>query len=512
MKLNRVLIYLLILVLIGAWLYLVEIKHRQAVKATEEKAAKLITLEKDKVADIRIESGDRIIELKKPANQWVITAPVRTKADEHAVESLLTAALEAKSEKVLAEKDVKFEDYGLDNPELTVTLSMPEKKIDIAFGARNPAKTAYYVRVHDDPRLLLVADTLKNSLDKSIFDLRDKTVMGIAPQDVEKVVISADGKQTELQLEASGKWVMVKPEQLKVKKSVVSRDIMSLTNLQAKDIIDEPQKKGDHYGLDNPQKSILLAGKKLAQTLLIGKAVEKEGKPSEPEPDRYASVKDHDTVYVLDGRTLKDLLRPDPEHLQDRSLLTFDPQAIDKLEVELEGHKWLAVKSKDAKWDLEQPEKISGVDAWPLSSILWDLKDLEWKSIKKGAAENLAAVHLDKPKLLISLFKKDEKEPTVLKAGWEDVKPAEKTQKGAAEAKEEPRSEKNRSQAEKEAQKEPLPEERPDKAVATARPVLPPTVNVLVEPSEEKEALYLVDSGFVDRLQVDLERLLEKKK
>lgn len=495
MKLNRVLIYLLILVVIGGWLYFVEIKHKQERKAAEDKAAKIIALEKDKIANIELKSADRIIELKKPANQWVLTAPVKTKADDNAVASLLISATDAKSEKVLAEKDVKFEDYGLDKPVLTVTLNSAEKKAEIAFGARNPAKTSYYARVEGDPRLFLVADALKNSLDKTVFDLREKTVMAMAPGDVEKVVISEDGKQTDLQLEGADKWVMVKPEQLKVKKTVVSRTIMGLTNLQAKEIIDEPQKDGDPYGLDNPQKSILLAGKKLDQTLLVGKAIDKNGKPPSPELDRYARIKDRDTVYVIDGRALKDLLRVDTEHLQDRSVMTLDPHAVDKLEIELEGKKWIAVRGKDTKWDLEQPEKKSNMDAWPISSILWELKDTEWKSIKRDGAENLAAAHLDKPKLVISLFKNDEKEPIVFKAGWEDVKP-----------------EKSSHKAEQATEEKAAREEGPDKTVTAVRPVLPPTMNVIVEPSEEKGAVFVVDSGFVDRLQMDLERLLEKKK
>jgi len=192
---------------------------------------------------------------------------------------------------------------------------------------------------------------------------------------------------------------------------------------------------------------------------------------------------------------LKDLLRVDTEHLQDRSVMTLDPHAVDKLEIELEGKKWIAVRGKDTKWDLEQPEKKSNMDAWPISSILWELKDTEWKSIKRDGAENLAAAHLDKPKLVISLFKNDEKEPIVFKAGWEDVKP-----------------EKSSHKAEQATEEKAAREEGPDKTVTAARPALPPTMNVIVEPSEEKGAVFVVDSGFVDRLQMDLERLLEKKK
>ncbi len=63
------------------------------------------------------------------------------------------------------------------------------------FGSTNPAKTSYYVRVDEQPKLLLVPDTLKNSLNKSVFDLRDKNVVGMSPEQVDRVSISSKGKK-----------------------------------------------------------------------------------------------------------------------------------------------------------------------------------------------------------------------------------------------------------------------------------------------------------------------------
>ena len=91
-------------------------------------------------------------------------------------------------------------------------------------------------------------------------------------------------------------------------------------------------------------------------------------------------------------------LKTNPDELRDRSLLTFNPADIEKLEISLDGKTWLAAKDKDNKWSLEQPEKKEKLDAWPVTGILWDLKDLEWKSMTKPAPADLASVHLDKPR------------------------------------------------------------------------------------------------------------------
>ncbi len=162
MKLSKLLIYLSILAALAAYVYFVEIRHKQEQQVIEEKAAKIVHLEKDKIVEIELLSRDKEkIELKKPSDTWVLTSPVKTKADESAVASLLHSITDAKPEKVVSEKDVKWEDYELDKPEFAVALGTKDQTAEVRFGSANPAKTSYYVRVDKQPKLLLVADTLK---------------------------------------------------------------------------------------------------------------------------------------------------------------------------------------------------------------------------------------------------------------------------------------------------------------------------------------------------------------
>jgi hypothetical protein len=506
MKPGKLLIYLAILVALAAYVYFVEIRHKQEQQDTEEKAAKIVHLEKDNIVAVDLQSSDKEkIELKKPSDTWVLTSPIKTKADISAVGSLLHAITDAKPEKVVLEKDAKWEDYGLDKPEFTVTLATKDQTVEIRFGSTNPAKTSYYVRVDDQPKLLLVPDTLKTSLNKSPFDLRDKSVVGMAPDQVDRVAFSSQGKEIEIQREGTDRWTMEKPERIRVKNSIIAGNLRTLTNLTSKKIIDDPAKEGDPYGLDKPDETILMGGKEREQTLLLGAPEKKEGGPG-AEPDRYARVKGQDTVYVLDGRALKSL-KTNPDELRDRSLLTFSPADIEKLEISLDGKKWVAAKDKDNKWTLEQPEKNDKLDAWPVTSVLWDLKDLEWKSITKPAPADLAAVYLEKPRLTVSLFKKGESEPVILKAGW-NVAPGKAEQgKGAKKDGQTTGSEQQPS-AEKKVEppvKGTNAEMTPDKAAA------PEKVNVLVQPHEEQGAMFTIEGGAVSRLRTDLERLTEKK-
>jgi hypothetical protein len=504
MKLGKLLIYLVILIAVVGWVYVVEIRYRPEQKKHEQEAKKIVQLEKDKIVKIGLVSPKNgKVEIQKPGKDWVITAPVRTKADKLAVDGLLTTIAEATSEKVIMEKDVKWADYGLDKPDFTVDVSTADKKTEIFFGAANPSKTSYYVRVDNDPKLLLAADTLKISLNKSVFDMRDKSVVGIAPEDVERVVVSLKGKQIELKREGTDKWMLTAPERFRAKNSVVTSDLRTITNLKAKEIIDSPSKEGDEYGLQNPQESIQLSGPKRELTLLIGKAKEQK-KSSTAAADKYARIKGHEPVYLLDGRSL-DGVKTDPKQLRDRSLLTFNPPDIEKVQVDLDGKQWVASKDKENKWSLEKPEKREKLGNWLISGIIWDIKDLEWKSMTTQKPGEAAPVELDHPKLVVSLLKKGDKEPLLLKAGWKDQPTPALAEKPG---------EQKKATAEKqpsETSKAPSATKDEEKVSAEKQSPAPATVLAVAKPSEEDGAVFTLDGDLVTRIRQDLKRITEEK-
>jgi len=188
-------------------------------------------------------------------------------------------------------------------------------------------------------------------------------------------------------------------------------------------------------------------------------------------------------------------------------LVSFDQGQIEKVSIDFEGQDFEASLGKDNKWSLEKPKKRQ-IETWPVISILWALKDLEWKSVNKDAAEKLASLHLENPQLVVSLFKKGEKEPIILKAGWEQKQ--KKEEEKEAKAPDKAASEKKRDDQKKEGA------EKPAETVQESKPVkesdFPTEVNVLVQPHEEGSAVFVVDGNFLKRLRDDLKQLEEPQK
>ena len=528
MKLGKVLIYFGILVALASYVYFVEIRYKKEQETRKAEAERIAKVEKDKITEVDLTSKDAPkISVRKIDDNWLLTEPIKVKADQKAIQSVLTTFEQAQFEKVLKEKDVAWKEYGLEQPEFTVTIKTRDDSVTLYFGESNPAKTSYYVRKKGDDRLLLVADTLKNGLNKSVLQLREKTVLTVAPSQVERLVVAKDGKEIELKREGPEAWLMVKPESFKVKAAEINRNLVGLTNLQAKDIIDEPKKEGDPYGLDKPDYKILLDSKDRKQTLLIGKALEKKG-PAASKPDRYARIDGQDMVYVIGSQELESF-RTDPNELRDKSVLSFKPDEIEKAEVRFDGKIWVVQRSGENKWTMEKPEKKASVEAWPITGMLWDLKSLEWKEMEKPVPADLAAVGLDKPRVVISLFKKDAQEPMILKVGWteqkaekpqpEPSKPSEAEATGTSgEAKQTTQGSAHKAPSapgavpEKRQESGPAREKGPEAPKPSAvqppeEPKIPELVNAIVQPHDEQNALLKLDSSFIGRMRKDLLRI-----
>jgi Domain of unknown function (DUF4340) len=509
MKLGKVLVYALILAGVATYIYVVEIRQKESQEASRKVAEKLIHFDRDKIDRILLDGAkDAPIELKKLSDTWVMIAPVKAKADEGAINAILMTLSMASREKLLSEKEVNWKDYGLDSPSFTVTAWTKDKKVTLQFGAKNPAKTSYYARVGNGTELLMVQDTLKNALNKTPFFLRDKSIVNIAPQDVDRLSITRAGKETEFERVKGDNWEMLKPQRIRVKSDALNRNLRTITNLTATEIIDSPKKEGDPYGLVNPIQRMVLSGEKLNQTLLIGQP--KEGKELPGKARKlYAHIDGRDTVYEISSSQLNGL-KTDPKQLRDRSLFSFNPADINKVEIDLEGTNWVLSRGKENKWLLTEPEKKDDLKSWPVTALLWSIKSLEWQSLEKRDSGDLSRYHLQTPKLTVRLHMKDAKSPQVLKAGWAQRAPkkdAENPEKGAKSSTEVDR--KPAAVAEKPS--EPATDSNADSKAKVPEAGHPDKLFATIEPHVEQDAVFVLDPRFLESLTSDLKKLLGAK-
>ena len=496
MKPYKLLIYLGILLALVAYIYFVEIKHKQAETERKEKESRIVQLDRDQIKDVKIVRRDeKAIDIKKSDSKgWDITSPVNASADTKAIEDLLVASTLAQPEKTVLEKDVNWKDYGLDKPDLELTFTGPGKNVKICFGASNPSKSSYYLKVEGEPRLFLVPDTLRISLNKTLFDLRDKSVGKFSPGQIDKIEIVKDGQETDLERK-EGKWRILKPVAAPAKSASVGALLRSLETLKAKEILDEPQNGNNPYNLKESKNSITLSGKDFRKTLTLGAIKDKNSGSGQSGNYVYMSVSGEAPVYVVDDRFFSGE-KLNPDSLTDRSIVSIEPRIVEKILIEFMGKNWELASASDNKWKMEQPERRDKLEDWLVSDMLWSLKDLNYKSVISPIPDDLAPYQLNLPQLVMSIYQKGAKDPVKITVGWP--------------ASEEPPSNADARTSADHAIRPDSDNKKPAQGLDASK--VPKIVYAMVEPpNDEKHVIYIVDGEFIGKLRVDLDQLLKKK-
>ena len=104
-----------------------------------------------------------------------------TAASEPDVSSVTSALTALEIERVVDENPADVKDYGLDAPRIEIDFKATDGKASgrLLVGAKTPTGASMYARRNDEKRVFLVAEYQNASLNKSTFDLRDKSILKI---------------------------------------------------------------------------------------------------------------------------------------------------------------------------------------------------------------------------------------------------------------------------------------------------------------------------------------------
>ena len=187
------------LILTGAYVGLRWRQEQQV--ARDEQAKKVFHLKESDVSDLSLVRGKDEVRLVKKDRVWRLTAPLDTKADQTVVDSMLTTLARLRKERDLGEeKDLK--PFGLDKPGLVVKFTAQGQPHQLAVGAKVPGDQNYYVLKDQDPHLLTISMGSKDSLDRQLLALRDKTLLAFISGEVKGLKVKTP--KTAVALEKSG--------------------------------------------------------------------------------------------------------------------------------------------------------------------------------------------------------------------------------------------------------------------------------------------------------------------
>jgi hypothetical protein len=353
------------LVLAGAYFGLNWQKQKQV--AQEEQAKKVFHLMEPEITDLTLVRGNGQVHLAKKNKVWYLTAPLSTKADQTIVDSMLTTLARLRKERDLGvEKDLK--PFGLDKPALVVQFTAQGKPHQLAIGAKVPGDQNYYARADQDPHLLMISQGSKDSLDRQLLALRDKSLFAFVTGEVKGLKIVTGKTKVDLEKTGPQAWRWVGRPDFQVRGDKVEKLLRDLHLAQAKNFLEPPPKNLLALGLvPRLTTEVTVVTPAGNQTLFLG--IKKD--------DAVYARKGPDGPIVLVDATLPGEITKALGSLEDHRLWAGAIPGVYQIIWGPPGKTWTARKEKEF-WQITGPEQVTlKQPSARLEMALWDFQKLE---------------------------------------------------------------------------------------------------------------------------------------
>jgi len=377
-------------VLAGMWFgftYWEKRKGSESVKTDSTPQEKIFPVESAHVQAFTLKPREGApVACRREGGKWAIVEPQKLAVDESNVSSLLNSLTGATVNQVVDEKPANLKEYGLDHPALTLkvlTDAKPEK-ITLLLGDETPTGGGIYAQVAGKPRVVTLYSYLKSSLDKKVFDLRDKRAVTLAAGELQRIEVESKGKRWTLVKNPEGVWDLMLPPVVRADRFTVDNLVNRLQNLSMQSVAAEDKKNQGKFGLGAPELRVRLDGPGASQTLMVGK---KEG-------ERYYAMNSaFEPVFTVDASFVSELQR-DPNDLRDKNLFSFSAFEVKRLEVQTPAGSRVFERQPQNKWKQTAPA-AKDIPTDKLETLLNNLRDLRAESFPKG--QGLESYGLKKP-------------------------------------------------------------------------------------------------------------------
>ncbi len=389
---RRLLPYLLVfLVLAGVYAGLRW--HQAEQSARQEQAKKVFQVKETEISGFSLNRGAAEISLAKQDKVWHLTAPLHAKADQTIVDNLLVTLARLRMERDLGEqKDLKA--FGLDKPALVVKFTAQGQPHQLSVGAKVPGDQAYYALRDQDPHLFTISIGSKDSLDRQLLALRDKTLLGFILSEAKSLRIKAGNTSVDLEKTGPRTWLWAGRPNVKVRGDRVEKLLREIHLARIRDFVP---------GSLNNQALGLAPGKRLEVTVVTAAGNHILFLGNKKDDAVYARQGANGPVVLVDA-TLPETITKTLDSLEDRRLWSGALPEVTRVVWGPPGQTWTAKKDQDF-WKITGPDQASTqLPAARLEMALWNFQKLESTPIKSPANAPGGA-----PAFVLELFNQGDK-------------------------------------------------------------------------------------------------------
>jgi hypothetical protein len=415
---NPTLIALVILVPLVIWGGLEfrdMLKHGPALEPGQApRLSQVVGMDPEDVTRVEVKSGasgptaPKSVVLTKTGKEWRLEQPMAAKADSALADQMVKDLLDPNIDQVVADEIKDPKQYGLDKPELVVTLTGKggQQKV-LQTGLKDVRGTSVYAREASTPTLFLLSSfTIDGLRTKKPEDLRDKTVVAVDPDKVTRLAIQRPDGTCVLERRGKEDWAITQPYAAPAEKTDVSFTLSQLKDLKVEKFVAEQASDLAKYGLSPAQITVTTTGP-TTQTLLLGNPVPNE-------QNVYAARQGEKEVFAVRKGAITDLGKS-ANDLRDKTLLSFKRDDAERLalassagqvEVQRDGKEWKVTKPFAGKAKSEK-----------LDTLFFSLESVKATQAIEEKPADLARYGLVQPQVKVSVWLKGQSAPHELVIG-----------------------------------------------------------------------------------------------
>lgn len=401
MKSRTTLILAVVALLIGGLVWW-DYKKGTTTEDRESQRKRLLAIKAPDVTGLELARTNQIIALEKSDAHWSLKKPLAVRADDATVGSILDELEFAERTRTLT--DASAAEFGLDSPRLRVTLHDKKGATTLRIGSETPTKDAVFVQLEGDTAIHVVRKSIFERLDRSVADLRDRTVIGAVADSATRFEIKSADRVIELAKSAATtnaepRWAIVRPLTVRADQQLTRNLLTDLSGLRVLDFVSEDPKDLHTHHLAEPSAELTVwtGAAETGKTLLLGAA------QSNDTTKVTAKLKGADSIFTIAADDAKKFALQ-VNDLRDHRVLVYAEPDVRTIEVLRGADKIVVTRGTppDGAWKLTAPVAVAA-DESRLHNLLDQLNNLTITQFVADVATDLDKYGLAAPAATVTL-------------------------------------------------------------------------------------------------------------
>jgi len=383
---------LAVLLALGVWSVVYLNKRDVQKEETKKSSEKIIAVPTSQIKEIWLQPGD--IHAVRDSAEWRIVAPISSPGDKSTLDAIVNMFDWAKMERIISSDPAEYAEFGLQPSRAELILRHTEGVDTLFVGDTNPTGSFVFARKAGSKEVFLTTTSLESNTKKSLFDLRDKSVLSFDRGEVRELVLSNDREQMMFAKEGNG-WKMTRPLQWMADEDKVNDILSKVSNQKVVSFEEENPTEMGAFGLNTPSMmlTVLLGENRAQKTLWIGKQVQGH---------YYGKDLSRSPVFKVDTSFVRGL-RVSSKEMRSKKIARFNTFDINKVIVHQNDSTFVFQKDTTNTWGMITPPDKK-IKTWKITNLVSELESLKAESFAADAPSSLEPYGLNRPHWICELY------------------------------------------------------------------------------------------------------------